>query len=187
MRIAKLLLAGGLLAAIPATAAITVVGSGYAHSCFVAAQTHQSRGADIALCTTALTEEGLDGRDRAATFVNRGILMMYNRDLDKAIADYEAAIRAKPDLAEAWVNKGIALVYKSGREQDAIDALTRGIDLKTSQPEIAYYSRALAYELAGNAKDAYFDYKQAAELRPGWEDPVKEMKRFQVVGPRKSG
>lgn len=187
MRFATWLLAAGLFTSIPATAAVTVIGSGYAHSCFVAAETHQSSSADIALCTTALTEEGLNGRDRAATFVNRGILMMYKKDLDRAIADYEEAIRARPDLAEAWVNKGIALVYKTGREQEAIDALTRGIDLKTSQPEIAYYSRALAHELTGDAKNAYYDYKQAAALRPGWDEPLKQMQRFQVISPKKDG
>lgn len=186
MRASILLLAIGAASASPASAAMSVIGSGYAHSCYVSAESRHASPADIALCTTALTEEGLNARDRAATYVNRGILMMRKKDFDKAIADYESAIRARPEMAEAWVNKGIALVYKTGRDEEAIAALTKGIELKTSRPEVAYYSRGLAYELTGDAKSAYYDYKQAAALRPDWEEPAKQMLRFQVIGPKKS-
>ena len=172
--------------AMPASAAMTVVGSGYAHSCYVSAESRRASAADINFCTTALTEDALSNRDRAATYVNRGILMMRKKDYDRALADYEAAIQARPEMAEAWVNKGIALVYKTGRDEEAISALTRGIELNTSRPEIAYYSRGLAHELTGNAKNAYYDYKQASELRPDWEEPARQLQRFQVIGPRKS-
>ena len=181
MRLRLLLIAGATICAAPAGAAMTVIGSGYARSCFLAAETHRTKPADVALCTTALTEEGLTPRDRAATFVNRGILMMYNKNVAKALLDYEAAIRIKPDVAEAWVNKGIALIYLPGRALDAVAALSKGIDLKTSQPEVAHFSRALAYELAGDAKGAYLDYKQALQLKPGWPEALEQIERFQVV------
>ena len=186
MRVPIFLMAAGAAAAVPTTAAMTVVGSGYAHSCYVSAESRHASPADIAFCTTALTEDGLNARDRAATYVNRGILMMRKKDYDKAIADYEAAIKTRPEMAEAWVNKGIALVYKTGRDEEAISALTKGIELKTSRPEVAYYSRGLAYELTGDAKNAYYDYKQASELRPDWEEPARQMLRFQVIGPKKN-
>ena len=186
MQASILRLAVGVTLAMPASAAMTVVGSGYAHSCYVSAESRRATSSDINFCTTALTEDALTDRDRAATYVNRGILMMRKKDYDKAIADYEAAIKTRPEMAEAWVNKGIALVYKTGRDEEAISALTKGIELKTSRPEVAYYSRGLAYELTGDAKNAYYDYKQASELRPDWEEPARQMLRFQVIGPKKN-
>jgi predicted Zn-dependent protease len=78
------------------------------------------------------------------------------------------------------VNRGIALLHKGGVDREAVAALTRGLELRPMRPEVAYYTRAVAYEILGDARAAYEDYQAAAAARPGWEDPIEQLKRFSV-------
>lgn len=168
---------------VPGTAesAVTVIGNSFARTCYEHAESGRNIEAGLADCNQALTDQPMTARDRAATFVNRGILKMRNKDLVAAISDYDAALRMKPDLAEAHVNKGIAFVYIGGRDSDAVSAISRGIELKTSHPEVAYYTRGVAHELMGNNRAAYNDYRKAATLKPDWAEPQAQLKRFAVV------
>ncbi len=167
-------------AAAPAAAAVSILGGGYGRDCFLAAETKRSTAAALDVCNRALEEESLSRRDRGATLVNRGIIRMQARELDKAIADYDAAIKVDSRIAEAHVNRGIALLHRGGRDKEAIAALTKGLEMNPSRPEVAYYSRAVAHELAGNTREAYEDYQAAAALKPDWSDPVEQLKRFSV-------
>lgn len=163
-----------------AQAAVSMLGGGFGRDCFIAAELNRSTSSALEVCNRALDEEALSRRDRAATLVNRGIIHMQARELDKAIADYDLAIRVDPRIAEAYVNRGIALLHRGGRDQDAIVALTKGLEMNPSRPEVAHYSRAVAHELAGNTRAAYEDYQAAAALKPDWADPVEQLKRFSV-------
>ena len=64
--------AGLIVAAMPAQAALNVFGSSLARQCYEAAMTASGTGA--ALCERALANDQMTSRDRAATFVNRGII-----------------------------------------------------------------------------------------------------------------
>ncbi len=172
--------AASLAVATPADAAVSILGGGFARDCYLSAETKRDAGSALAICNRALEEDSLSRRDRAATLVNRGIIHMQARDLDKAIADYDLAIRSDPRIAEAHVNRGIALLHRGGRDEEAIAALTRGLAMNPSRPEVAYYSRAVAHELAGNTRAAYEDYQAAAALKPDWTDPAEQLKRFSV-------
>jgi tetratricopeptide (TPR) repeat protein len=171
---------GLLLLAGVAEAAVTIVGSGLGRECYLAAEFKRETGMSLDICTRALQQETLSRRDRAATLVNRGIIHMQEKDLDRAIADYDAALRIDPRLAEAHVNRGIALLYRGGADREAVDALSTGLALRPSRPEVAYYSRAVANEMLGNVRAAYEDYQAAAAAKPGWEEPVEQLKRFSV-------
>jgi tetratricopeptide (TPR) repeat protein len=183
MRTLVLLLAGGAaLTSAPAHGAVQVIGTTDARACYEAARDERASEATVKLCTTALESEELSRRDVAATKVNRGILQMHQRHYDVALADYEDAIALKPDLGEAHVNKAIAMLrIDQGQADAAIRSLSRGIELGTEEPEVAHYMRAVAYEILGDAKNAYLDYKQAAELKPDWQDPQLALRRFSVV------
>ena len=158
-----------------ASAAVAVIGSGYARNCFDAAT--QKRP----LCDSALLDDALAENDRAATLVNRGIINMQARKFDAALADYDAAIKLTPDAAEAWINKGIALVQIGNRDDEAVTLLTQGIARNPKQPAVAYYSRAIAYEGLGRSRQAYEDYSRAAQLDPEWTEPAEQLQRFKVV------
>ena len=186
MRASMLLMGAAFVVAVlvPASAqsAVTVIGSGFARMCYEHSEDEGTSAQNISDCNKALEEEALTARDRAATLVNRGILYMRGRNLSQAMADYDAALKVKPDLAEAYVNKGIALVHMGGRDADAVSVISQGLQLNPIRPEVAYYTRGVAHEMLGNARAAYNDYRQAAALKPDWEEPKAQLKRFAVVG-----
>jgi tetratricopeptide (TPR) repeat protein len=174
------LLGATLLAALPSKAAITIVGSGLGRECFLAAELKRDPRTSIDICSRALMEDTQSRRDRAATLVNRGILRMQARELTLAIADYDDAIRLEPKLAEAYINRGIALLHRGGADREAIAALTKGLSMNPSRPEVALYSRAVANEMVGNVREAFEDYRAAAAAAPDWSAPAEELKRFNV-------
>ncbi|TPE62136.1 tetratricopeptide repeat protein [Sandaracinobacter neustonicus] len=177
----KLLLGAACVAAVPASAAVSIVGGSSAgRDCYLAAEFKRETRASLDVCNRALDVGSITRRDRAATLVNRGIIHMQSRDLENAVADYKAAIELSPGLAEAHINLGIALLHRGGQDQAAIDALTRALDMKPERPEVALYTRAVAYEMIGNTRAAYDDYAAAAALAPEWKEPAEQLKRFSV-------
>lgn len=164
-----------------AAAAVTVLGGSTAgRDCYLAAETKRETRASLDVCTRALAIDGTSRRDRAATLVNRGIIHMQARDIESAVTDYRAATAIEPDLAEAHVNLGIALLHRGGQDQAAIDTLTRALDMKPARPEVAFYSRAVAHEMVGNVREAFEDYSAAAAAAPDWKEPAEQLKRFSV-------
>jgi len=164
-----------------AGAAVTILGGSTAgRDCYVAAELKRETRASLDVCTRALDVDAMSRRDRAATLVNRGIIHMQARDLENAVADYRAAIAIEPDLAEAHVNLGIALLHRGGQDQAAIDILTRALEMNPARPEVAFYTRAVAHELVGNVREAFEDYSAAAAAAPEWKEPAEQLKRFSV-------
>ena len=152
----------------------------YAGACYAAAEHGWPVRESLMVCTLALRDRGLSLRDRGATLVNRGIVQYRARQTAAAIADYDKALEVAPGLAEARVNKAIALVG-AGRDREAIDLLSAAIADGPAEPEVAYYTRAMANEDLGALRAAYDDYTRAAALAPGWSEPAEQLRRFTVV------
>jgi tetratricopeptide (TPR) repeat protein len=169
-----------LMLAAPANAAIVVVGNGPARACYEAAEDERTDAVSLRTCNFALTEAGLSRSDRAATYVNRGIIHAARGSHDAALADFEAAGRHNPNLAEAFTNRGQVLM-RDAQYAPALEAFDRGISLGPREPEKAYYSRGVAHEEMGNIRAAYADYQRASELAPQWAPPRTELARFRVV------
>jgi len=167
------------LAATSAQASVTVIGGGMAQACSKAALGGETEAKFEAICTMALDSELLSLRDRAGTYVNRGVLKLRRKEFSSAQFDFNRAIETKPDLGEAYVNRGAASVG-SRRFADGLTDLNKALELGVEEPEKAYYNRALAYEGLDNVKAAYLDYQKAIELKPEWEQPKKELARFTV-------
>jgi tetratricopeptide (TPR) repeat protein len=164
-----------------ANAAVTVVGDSAARLCYEAADSRSlSTGAGIARCDEALKLESLGSYETVATFVNRGILKMRSHQIDEAIADFDRAISDDPNQAEAYLNKGMALLQRDTGHVEAVPLFSAAIEKNTRRPAIAYYGRGVANELSGKIKQAYLDYKQASVLDPRWRDPKAELSRFTV-------
>lgn len=178
----KLVLAALLVAvAAPAAASVVIIGNNSARQCYEAADAVAPPDVeDLRVCDRAIRDEALTMRDRVATHVNRGIVQLRRNRIDLALADFDRAIAMDPAQPESYLNKGAALM----RLQDAAAALplfTASLERNTTRPELAHYGRAIAHESLGNAREAYSDYRRAAELRPGWEEPLVELRRFRVV------
>lgn len=171
------LLAG---AAAGASASVVVMGNSLGRECYLAAALKRDARVAIGICSEALAGT-LSQRDRAATHVNRGVIYAEAHNLEKALLDYDEALRIHADFPEAHVNRGIVLLQAGGRDREAIEALTRGIVMGTPRVEVAYYTRAMAYEVLGNVRAAYEDYHAAADAKPDWDAPREQLKRFSVV------
>ena len=162
-----------------ARAAVTVIGGGQAEACSKAALAGKSALRDEKVCTDALETELLSARDRAGTYVNRGVLKLRRKEFASAQWDFNRAIETKPELGEAYVNRGAAYVG-SKRYAEGLADINKAIEMGVEEPEKAYFNRALAFEGLDNLKAAYFDFRKAQELAPEWEQPGKELARYTV-------
>jgi tetratricopeptide (TPR) repeat protein len=169
-----------VLAAGGARASVTVFGDAAAGECSKAAIEGKADPVSENFCTTALDFDTLDAEDRAGTFVNRGVMKLRRAEYEPARADFDAALKLVPAMGEAWVNRGAMWVGEK-RYQSAVDDLNKGITLGVSEPEKAYFNRALAYEGLDDEKSAYLDYRQALAIKPDWLLPQKELLRFTVT------
>lgn len=131
-------------------------------------------------CDRAIRRPDLPSAVRLAMLMNRGIGRLRAHQIDKALADFDLAIRAAPGLPEAWINKGIALARVPGSSAEAVALISHGIELGPKEPARALFARAQAQEAAGNLKEAMEDYGAAARADPDWPAPAEELKRFRV-------
>jgi len=166
-----------------ANAAISVPGSGLAHACYAAAERGGSLWGEDS-CSTALDDVGLSLHDRAATYVNRGVLRTGLRHFEAALTDYDHAIAmgehlSPADLGVTHVDRASILI-SLGRYNDAIEDANNALRLGTPKPEVAYYDRALAEDYLGNFKAAYYDYKQALALAPEFTPAAQQLKRYRI-------
>ena len=166
--------------ALPARSAITVVGGGLAQACSQAVKRGEADRAVIDICTTALETEPIRRRDRAGTYVNRGIVHLRLSNFDLALSDFERAERLHPAIGEIFVNRGAALINQN-QYADALAQIDRGIALGVEEPEKAYYNRGIAKERLDDTKGAYYDFRKAAELDPTWTLPQTQLARFTVT------
>lgn len=175
-----------LMTAPQAHAAISVIGTGLAQSCFQAAEFATNPRDGIETCTQAIANEALTQTDRAATFVNRGILRSRGNDTVGALRDYDKGLSIDDSLAEGYVDRGATKIVLK-RYADAVKDINRGLELGAKRPHIAYYDRAIAYEALGNVRGAYQDYKKAVELEPDFTLAIEQLQRFKVVRKHKDG
>ena len=182
MTIGKFLMTAGIAAiAVPAAAAVTVLGATSARMCYEAAEA-RSTPADSSIdrCDEALRNESLTEYEAVATYVNRGILKLRRGRIDDAITDFDTAIARNPNEPESYLNKGMATLRLPNGWDAAVPLFDAAIAKETRRPAIAYYGRAVANELGGNLKQAYRDYREASRIDPEWQEPQKELARFTV-------
>jgi len=186
MRRSFLILGAGLLAAAAlmpkATQAQTIVsmGQGLAHDCFIYAKAGVRLREGVAVCDQAIAREVMMTKYRAATFDNRGVMLDQLGRLDRAAADFRQAMALDPTLGDPHVNLGSMLI-KQKRYDEALASINKGIELGVSFPHIGYYDRAVAYQMMGKYKEAYFDYKKALEFEPNFTQASERLKDFVVT------
>jgi tetratricopeptide (TPR) repeat protein len=102
-------------------------------------------------------------QDDAMVYVNRGNDHNKLGQHQRAIEDFNEAIRLKPDLATAYYNRG--RTYSNlGQKQRAIDDFNETIRLKPNDAKV-YYSRGIAYDKLGQLQRAIEDYNKAIHLK----------------------
>jgi tetratricopeptide (TPR) repeat protein len=162
-----------------AQGAITVLGTSLAHNCYEAAEFGGDPRNGVATCSYAL-EDAMATDDRAATYINRGILKSRNDDPDGALDDYNHGLSLDASLGEGYVDRGATLIVLK-RYDDAMADINKGIGMDPKKPEIAYYDRAIVDEALGDVRAAYLDYRKAVEISPGFTLASEQLTRFRVI------
>ena len=78
--------------------------------------------------------------------------------LEEATASYDKALEIKPDLHEAWYNRGVAL-RNLGRVEEAIASYDKALEIKPDLHE-AWYNRSIAVKNAPRHKQAVYEILQ---------------------------
>ena len=167
-----------------AAAQVLVMGKGDAQICYDRTKMGNEGSVDAIRSCTAALKQPLSGKDQAATFINRGILLMRKGDYADARTDYERAIALRPNIDEAYINYGAVLLYLRDYA-GALDALNTSIEMGTEKMPEALYNRALIYHAQQDYRAAYDDLTEALTLRPDWEIAQTALSRYNVQ--RKSG
>lgn len=149
-------------------------------SCYLQTRINGDSIRALETCTLALERDLMGANDRAATFDNRGVILDRMQRLDEAEADFDKAIALRPDLGDAYVNRGAVLI-KRKQYGDALSQIERGIGFGTSFPYIAEYNRALALQFLGRNREAYDGYHKVLALEPGFAQATERLKDFSVV------
>ena len=157
----------GILFAIPCLGILIAAGTAPAQSqsqAAVATCAASNAEAAIPACTRMLGLKNWSASDRSRLHVHRGVAYSRKRDYDRAIQDFNAAVRLDPNQGRAYSNRGFAYNQK-GDYDHAISDLSRAILL---EPDIAttYSDRAHAYSVRGDKERARADLQKALELNP---------------------
>jgi tetratricopeptide (TPR) repeat protein len=183
----SLTLAAGITAlVVPMTAASPAaysVGGPLSTNCYEAALSGDARRSSLESCDRSLREEALNERDRAATFVNRGILRMISGARVEADADFDSALKLDQQLSDAWLNKAF-LRLRDNRGREALPLIEEGLKHRPQREALAYFARGLAYEDVGDIPAAYADLRRAHNLEPNWSLPAQYLARYQVMRAR---
>jgi tetratricopeptide (TPR) repeat protein len=140
-----------------------------------------SGDAAIADCTRAIQSGRFTGHALALKFSNRGVEWRIKGDYERAISDYDDAIRLDPKYADAWYNRCIA--YNRTQKYDlALPDCNQAIALgptanslnATGQEKLSndrsksdyYTQRGLAYHGRNEIDRAIADYSEALRLYP---------------------
>jgi len=157
-----------------AQATSTYLGTGPGKQCYDAVTLRYATSAAIKTCSAAIESGTLIGNNLPATYVNRGILYMRLEKYKAAIADYKFALRHNPQLAEAKVNMGAALIGMR-RYDSAIAVLKEGLAEDPISPHVAYYNLGIAYEMLGDDNAAWSFYNSAAQIAPQWSPALRKL------------
>jgi tetratricopeptide (TPR) repeat protein len=123
-----------------------------------------------ALIQSPKFRRAVDATVLATTYFARGLAYQDKGQHDRAVEDYNQAIKLNPGNAEAYNNRGLAFVA-IGRRDSAIKDLDQAVRL---QPDAkSYTGRGIAYEEMGELDRAIQDYDKAIRLDPNFSAAVE--------------
>jgi tetratricopeptide (TPR) repeat protein len=113
-------------------------------------------------CTLLIESDGQTSQTRVAAFNSRGNVHLGRRNYDRAIDDYNEAIRLDPKYAIGFNNRGLAYQRK-GEIDRAIEDYDEAVRLNPAYA-LAFANRATARQIKGRFDLAIADSDKAIEL-----------------------
>jgi len=118
----------------------------------------------LSACTAVISAGAEGPHDLAVAYNHRGDAYLNKRELDRAIADYDQAIRLNPNFAMAFHNRGIAYYFQKDFDR-AIADYDQAIQLNANDVH-AYKNRGLAKQAKGDSAGSDSDIARAKQLSP---------------------
>ncbi len=124
----------------------------------------------IALCSAIIQSGRARGRELALAHTERGVAYVTLLDYDRALLDFDEAIRIDSTFARTFANRGA--VYGAKQDFDkAIEDFTRVLALEPRSAH-AFADRAGMYRLSGQHDRAIRDYGEAIRINPGFGEAI---------------
>ena len=124
----------------------------------------------IAACTRLIESGEFTGNGLAAIYFNRGVTWYEMGNYDRAIQDYNEAIKLNPNFEQAFFNRGNAFDEHEQFDR-AIQDYDRAIALKPDYAK-AFNNRGISFTKKGQYDRAIQDYDQAIKLEPEYAEAL---------------
>jgi tetratricopeptide (TPR) repeat protein len=92
------------------------------------------------------------------------------------IADYDQALRLKPDYAAAYANRAWAY-FKTGKAAQGLPDVERALELDPNDAS-ALDTRGHIFEALGRREEAIADFRRVLALDPKFQDSVEGLRRL---------
>jgi tetratricopeptide (TPR) repeat protein len=110
-----------------------------------------------------IQREGVDAQTLAATFNNRGLMMVAMELPEEALGDFDSALELSPDLIRAQVNRATTL-FLLGRYAEALAAYDEILLRVSTDRHVILFNRALTRRALGDVAQASDDLTAARHL-----------------------
>ena len=136
--------------------------------------------ANVLHCTRAL-EGGLfeTPEERSRGLFKRGTAQIETGAYADAVADFDEAIRLRPEYGEAFHNRGVAK-WRLGKLDSALADFDESVALGQVELWRAYKVRGDLKAEMGRLDEAVADYKRSLAIRPDWDYTLKAIRRLAV-------
>src|SRR5499426_2124525 len=148
----------------PATDSVWAVGKPTANKDIPKCNKSTNSEMAINYCTQAIESGQLSGKGLAFAFYKRANGYYERGQYDRAIEDYNQAIRLNPNHANAFSNRG-ATYARKGEYDRAIESYDEAIRLNPKHAD-AFSNRGVAYARKGDYDRAVENYDEAIRLNP---------------------
>jgi tetratricopeptide (TPR) repeat protein len=105
-----------------------------------------------------------------------GYVYLSRGDVDRALQEFQTALRLNPYYADARTNLGVAY-YEKGAFYQAIEQFTLALKVTTNRPDVvnALHNLGLAYSRVGLLDDGLREMEAAAALEPGNAEVLNDL------------
>jgi tetratricopeptide (TPR) repeat protein len=131
----------------------------------------------LSLLQEGKTDEAIQSLEKASALDPSNPTIHYNLgaayerkdEPDKALAQFQEAVKVKPDFGEAYLALGNMYLSQRKFDAPAMEALTKATELLPGNYD-AFYNLGVCYSNAGKYKEAESAYRKAVSINP--QEPV---------------